>query len=289
MKHLKLILLGLSLLCIMPLMSRNDYNSNEVSLFGGVGYNTLLYSVESGQTTSYIGGNVGLGYLYLFNENWGLQTGVEAAYYNSTLMMPNFTCVTQGLDDSEGHPFDLYTTVNGYKEAQKMWIMSIPIMAVYQVGRYNKFFAMAGVKVGLPMGNYNSSGTFVNKGYFPEKDNWAIDQAFMGFGSYEDVKNSGKIEYNVCLQVAIEAGVKWYTGTNWSIYSGIYGEYGVNNLVSQKDKKNFIAYDVLKDTKFTNGSSFTTEYMNTNGKLTKFTEQIHPLAVGVKIRVSFGW
>ena len=69
MKHLKLILLGLSLLCIMPLMSRNDYNSNEVSLFGGVGYNTLLYSVESGQTTSYIGGNVGLGYLYLFNEN----------------------------------------------------------------------------------------------------------------------------------------------------------------------------------------------------------------------------
>ena len=91
------------------------------------------------------------------------------------------------------------------------------------------------------------------------------------------------------MQVAIEAGVKWYTGTNWSIYSGIYGEYGVNNLVSQKDKKNFIAYDVLKDTKFTNGSSFTTEYMNTNGKLTKFTEQIHPLAVGVKIRVSFGW
>ena len=170
-----------------------------------------------------------------------------------------------------------------------MCLLSTPIMAAFQTGDYNKFYLLAGVKIGLPIGDSRSTGTYVNRGYFPDKDNWAVDQAFMGFGRFEDLESKSKIDYTISVLAALEVGMKWYTGSNWSIYSGLYGEYGLNNIVNQKNKSNFITYESFVNDGTAANTVLRSSYQNEAGETVVFTNNVHPLAIGLRIRIAFGW
>lgn len=288
MKQTKLILTSILILYTSLCFGRL-HNKHEVFFSAGVGLHQLQYAVNAGNISSNPGGMVGLGYTYFITDSWGISTGIEGAYYNTMLKLDEFTSVTKDLNDGEGHIFDFHSTVKNYSETQKAYMLSIPLMGMYQTKGFNKFYISAGVKFGIPFGSYESDGTYINKGYFPERDNWAIDQKFMGFGVFENEKNDDKLQYNLSLMLALELGAKWFTDSDWSVYTGIYGEYGVNPIINPNETKDFITYQSDIKNIFTNGSALESTYTNNDNQVIKFTEKVRPLSVGFRIRVSLGW
>ncbi len=102
---------------------------HEFSLYGGVGWSTMLYDNELGKGTSEIGGGLfGLGYTFFFSEYLGLGSGAEYAYYRNK-------------EESGGE--DLHK--------QRVHQLQIPLMLQFQIGDWHKYYLAAGAKVGIPL------------------------------------------------------------------------------------------------------------------------------------------
>lgn len=241
---------------------------HEFSLYGKGGLSTLLYSIDkddrdrSGSVKKGLGGTVGLGYVYFFNPNWGIQTGVELAIYNSTANFADSLRMKYTVLDS---PEDFYkqyfsSAFSKHVEAQRSMYLQIPIMVQYQTNGRHRFYAAAGVKAAISLGaKYDISAEVDNMLY--SESIWETDDGYSGWtseefyiGNGEDnpeedyykeayfvgyklpYEKSGKSSLNFNLLGSVEAGMKWGLSTNWSLYTGLYADLGI---LSAKTKNVF--------------------------------------------------
>jgi len=251
---------------------------HEFSIYAGGGLSTLNYSLQEGNRSNGLGGDFGVGYAYFFSEHWGVNTGLGLALYNAKATFNNgTTIITPTLQDNEGDIFDMHTTLNGYEEKQNTTFLNIPVMLQYQTGNTNKFYAQGGVKVSIPLsGSYETnSNSITNKGYYPEYDNWATTQKFMGFGIFLDKKSENDLDLKVLFMLSAEAGMKWAIGEKLSLYTGLYFDYGLNDIVAHD--KPFVNYSVADPENF-----------STNSSLESLTDKVSNMAIGVKVKLAVG-
>jgi len=269
---------------------------HEYSVYGGGGLSTLRYQLSQGDRSGGVGGDFGVGYTYfiskervtgtgkIFNEFWGIHTGLGFGFYNAKAKLNNVETITKGLKDSEAvfNQFDLHSTLSGYKETQKAVCLNIPAMAIFQI---NQIYAMGGFKFGIPLGGkYKSKdATFTNKAWYPELENWLEEQEFAGYGVSR--RNSdGKLKRGVTVDFALESGWKWYINKNFSVYTGLYFDCGLNN-VSKNSKKSFVNYTSANAGNFTTNSVLSS--YRDNKEQSVFTDKVKMMAVGVKVRLAY--
>ena len=257
---------------------------HEFSIYGGGGLSTLRYSLSLGDRSGGgLGTDFGMGYTVfvekdwltkaekIYNEKWGFHTGIEFASYNAKARINDAKITTKDLVDSDGDAFDLYTELSGYSENQKVILMNIPVMAVFQI---QKFYVMGGFKLGIPpVHKYRSKNiVFVNEANYDQWYNWAKTQTFAGYGTFSDKSSKGNFKLGMSVIFAFEAGMNWRIGEKFSIYTGAYFDYGLNNIAKDKSLP-FIQYN------FRNPENF-----STNSVLSSYTDKIKVMAAGIKVR-----
>lgn len=274
-------------LCISVYTFAQEKSSHEFCLSLGGGLSTLKYDDGKNGTS----GNVGLSYTYFFSEKWGVKSGLELAHYKAELKDFSTLSYAPGLRDSEGDVFDYYSSVSGYNEKQKATLINVPIMGHFQTGAFNqnKFYVSAGFKVGIPVSSkYESEGaSFVNKGWYVDLDNWVTTQKFAGFGEFKDKSSEGDLDLDIAFILSIETGVKWNLGNNKSLYTGVFLDYGLNDIKKYSNKP-FVMQSVNGDDyDFTNNSAlestYVTQPIHENGELRSIVPKVIPFAVGVKV------
>jgi len=268
----------------------NAQYAHEFSLYGGGGLSTLNYNVTAGKQNNGFGGKVGLGYQFFFSKKFGLGTGAELALYNSKYTLDNLSQQYM-TTDMEGTDFEFRSAITNYKETQQAMLLQIPLMLQFQTGSKHQFYAALGGKAGIPLygKSESSSATIVNSGYYPEENYEYTTQEFMGFGAFTGRNADNNLNFKMAFFASAEAGVKWKLKNKLALYTGAYLDYGLNNIYKENSTaQQFVAYNTASPRDFTENSIFASQYTQ-NGNSQYFTEKITPLAVGIKIKLAFGF
>jgi len=260
-----------TLFAAMCSMFASTQTVNEFSFNGGGSLSTFDFKASNLS----LSGEFGVGYTNFISEKVGIHIGANLALYNSNSTFDGVKIISKNLIDDEGDHFDMHTTLDRYEETHKATFLSIPLMALFETGRTNKFYFMGGVKMGIPLNvEYKAfGGAITNKAYYPDYDNWLTEQKFAGYGSFEDISSQGELDYTVSVALALETGVKLSVGSKFVLYTGVYFDYGLNDIAQNKGKS-FVNYNNSEPSEFTVNSA--TIYS---------TNRTNVMAVGIKLRV----
>jgi hypothetical protein len=294
MKHIFLTVLVISGLLITATVKAQERQTHELSIYGFGGYSPIAYTLDKGgDRGSGMGGGGGLGYTFNISYSFGIVTGVEISTYSSEASFAN---VSDNYPEKEKEELDLDEFLfsysqNDYNEIQKVALFSIPIMAQYDLPLGNgstSFFVSSGFKLGFPMSakaNIQSYGTATTKGYFAtEKVEYNSEDYNMephGFVTNKQIPGANKdIDLGFSASVVLETGLRFSLTDNIRVYTGMYFDYGLNNIQKVNDK-HLLEYDLDHEK--------TLKYYNYHSVLnTGFTNKINLMSVGLKIRVSLG-
>jgi outer membrane protein OmpA-like peptidoglycan-associated protein len=261
--------------------------NHEISFYGAGGLSNLSYQPTVGNKGLGFGGDFGLGYTFFVKPQWGIGTGAGIAMFNAATTLDGFEYTIPDLFDGEDD-FDLHTTFNKWTEKQRVTMLTIPLTATYRKDwKENRWYVGAGVKIGLPLSaasNVNN-GAVSKQGYYPDYDNWATTQQFMGFGEYSGISVKNKLSMKTAIFASIDAGLQWKMKENLLIYTGIYLDYGLNSIASTEKKKPLMTWNLDSPQDFQPNSLLNVQADNADG----FTDKISPIAAGIKVRVSFAF
>lgn len=243
---------------------------HQFSIDAGGGLSTLSYYKASA------GGSFGLGYTFFFSEHFGVHIGAAASLIQDKYDLRTLT---------ESYPtanFEYNYTAENYNETRQAIFLNIPLMLRFESGW---FYAAAGVKAGFPLyaGYKNEVGKLRAWGYYPESDLPLYGPAFMGFGTFTG-SNKGDLELTPAFFTAIETGVKWTLSAKFSLYTGLYLDYGVNNIWTQpSQEQKLIPYNTLNPPDYRPNSALVSSVHGI-----PLADRIMPLAAGIKIGLAFG-
>ena len=229
---------------------------NEHSIFGGVGLTFIPYELTP--DARFLNGSdlhIGIGYTHFFHESWGLFIGLNPTMYNVRSAFDLYF-ENPDLTDSNGYMFELFTFAD-YKEKHRMLFLTVPLMIQYEPKSnkqrwawWNKpqhvFYAMGGLKTSMSVNNRYKGGikTISNKAYYPELDNWAATQKFAGLGEFDRESAEGEFDLGLCFSLALEAGIKWRLNGYKYLYTGVFFDYGLNNIDRTKINRMPIRNDI---------------------------------------------
>ena len=266
---------------------------NEVSVFAGGGFSPLYYTlhnVPESKLTPGFGGVAGLGYTFFFNNVIGIGTGVEIGLYNSKVTIGQFSDKYSSSDGEEN--FEFRYAVNGYTEKQNLFAVQIPLFVQFQFpllfDEHLTYFTLGG-RVGFPFSaNYRSSSeSYTTSGYYSKYDVLLEAPASQGFGTFLNQTYKEEIKFKHPLyMLSAELGMKWLIADYFSLYTGIYFDYSLNDIYQNKQYDSFLRYSASEPAAFSNYSILQSRY-NLNNTPGSFTGRIFPHALGLKIRLSF--
>lgn len=90
------------------------------------------------------------------------------------------------------------------------------------------------------------------------------------------------MDLKVAYIAAFELGMKWNLKNNQSIYTAAYFDYGLNN-VHKDSNKDFIKYNSVNPRDFETNTIMRSQYVQ-NREVKEFTNNVKPIAVGLKVR-----
>jgi len=290
----------LSMVCILVASSlfaqEEDQSQHEMTVNLGGGLSTLKYKMESGTNPiglkESLGGSLGLGYMFFLNNQLGIGTGVEANFYQSRYSNDALTgSYRDAVNPDHPNPeyFQLkYTYSEAYKEKQNALFLQIPLMFQFQTGGLHKFYVAAGGRVGFPVyTKYNTDASkiaSITGHYDYEGGNPYENLPLHGFTNYDAPKVDGKLSFKIAYMASLELGMKWALGDNFILYTGLYGDYGLNDIQKTKNKGT-VTYQHEDQT-----SQGQHDFLKFDNSVTSTStiEKITPMTFGVKLRVSFG-
>ncbi|GHV72479.1 hypothetical protein FACS1894201_01860 [Bacteroidia bacterium] len=251
-------------------------SQHEFSLHAGGGISTLNYK-PTANTALGFGGFAGMGYIFRFSEHWGIGTGVDVALFNGKYSLASLSDHYQSHDGEEDFMF--HYTISGYRDRQRAILLNIPLMLHFQTG---KFYAALGGKAGIPLSAKfdNSADKLDASGVYPPPKLTLHAPRFKGLGEFTDLRNKGNLALKTALFASAEAGIRWRLNDNLVLSTGVYVDYGVNNIRPSATKP-LIDYPASADYKL---NSVVT---STNASK-PIIDKLNPIAVSIKIGLVFG-
>lgn len=283
MKKINIILIFVLVCCFSNVYAQNS-PKQEVSVFGSFGLSTLKYSMKGADRSNKAGGSFGVNYNYYFNDKLSLRTGLEASFYKSKLHIGN---ISDRYETNDGeYDFIFQTNVSGYEETQNVVFISLPVQIQYEipVTSQHKFYVAIGPKFALPVSKkFEMNETQLeNMGYYPHLGIPVTEPEFMGFGNFKRNNIKGDFDLKMSIMASLEAGIKWSLSGSKSLYTGIYCDYGINNIKKTNDK-HFVGYNTADPENFIFNGALSSKFTDAGSGDYK----INPIAVGGKVSLSF--
>ena len=260
-------------------------HSNYVGLNLGGGMNTLSYKPADGDWSPKLGFLAEVKYIHFFGEHFGLGLGFQFNKVNSAAEF-NYKQVTNGLTHpSNGLTYDATVGFNNWKERQGVPVLGVPIELYWRTALADRwhFLIGLGAQLDFPMkGSYTADeGNYEVSGYFPSTGVTYTNLPAQGFDTYK-ADESGDVELKKFgVSIIADLGLNYALTNNWGLYFGIYGGYGLTNLIDKADKPMIDA---------PNGAMGTPVVNSYNGVLnSNQVDKAHLLNLGLKVGVNLGW
>ena len=270
----------------LGVQAQQSGHSNYIGLNLGGGLNTMTYSPNNGDQKLGLGFDAGLHYAHFFGEHIGLGFGVHYTIANAYATY-NFNEATPGLthQDNPGVTYTLNTTFNNWKERQNIGILGIPVELFYRALLSDKvaFIGGLGVQFDLPLnGKYSGEeGTYSTTGTFPNAlGNYVVaNMPDHGFGTYDNITNDKIDNIGFNVSAIIDLGLRFALGDNWGLYFGIYGGYGLNNMISEEKNVSMLVVNPNNSAEIDYHGTFASNEI----------DKANMLRAGVKIGIDLGW
>jgi hypothetical protein len=243
---------------------------------------------------------LGVGFAYdfrFYDKDFEISAGIEPSLYNAKITINNFGYTSPMVTD-RGDPFRVVATLMNYEETQRAILLTVPVMLRYHFGSKHKYYAGAGLKIGMPVYNRYRIEQGIIDAHIPAEyeiydyNNAALD---VGVGQYAaratDVAKNASIVGGTTFMLALEFGMQWQVAALTAVYVGAYADIGLNNIKKSSPTPYFMSYDPDLDgnQKVRIASAATTLRTDENGAAVgAMTKRIAPLSVGVKVSFYFG-
>lgn len=273
----KLIISTIAVLISITAMAQSKHQFS-VNVFSGL--QSVQYNVEQNGTHSgNFGVGGGVGYTFNLNSSWGIGTGVDLSYYGASVKYNRLAETYNGYDPIENTNFIFQYSADNYEESQSALLLEIPLIARYStpVGANSVRFS-GGFKVGLPVNcKYTSSaGSLKTSGSYTY-ENQQYQNIPGVFGTAPLAEQSGKFELGVSFMLTLEAAYHIALSDRYGCSVGLYFNYGLNDMQSNKDKHT-VAFTPTSTTPVTTNSVI-------DGS---FVSSVRPFAVGLKLSFDLG-
>lgn len=271
--------------CIM--LNAQEQEKHEISVYAASGLSALRYDLNGGVRDNRMGGGLGLSYGFFFNDNWGVTAGGEISCYYAKARMQPFS----GGDYVQSKNFTYNYDVINYRESHELIVINIPVMFQYQAPLLldeHDCYAAIGAKIGFPWQlKYKTSGATYTTSGINHNDNSIIDSPESdGFGTFSEKRNKHHIDYKTSYMLSAEIGMKWALSRFFFLYTGVYCDYGLNDIIKANSNKSFVSYNDKIPSNIYHHSMLESSY-GQEGERIGFTGKVNPIALGIKIKFTF--
>src|ERR1700722_590179 len=250
-----------------------------IELNGGLQGTT--YQLQNGKDKFLPGGSLGLDYTFRLGNQWGLLTGIVGGIYRTQATFPDGLIFNYNQVDDEGSAFQYSLKTIGYKESQRFFAATIPLLLQYHTaGEGTQWWMNAGGKVFFP---FNSSIQISAKqlslsGYYPDYNLEVSNLPQHGFGALNNWKTSATTAFKPTAALSAATGFSFRASANSRLYIGVYADYGLTDLKEKNGTLPLATYDAGG----ING-------VQANGVLNMPNAgKVGLLSVGLQVRLSFG-
>ena len=290
--------------------AQKQQERHEFSAWAGGGISTFMYDLSLGERNTGFGAIGGLGYNYFISYNWSIGVGAEFSLLNAKMTLPPF--------------YDEYDKINTYSDlyrygfsgqsfdqSQRGYYINIPLQVKYQRDAFwnenHKLYAAIGPKIGIPVqtlyntkGDVRITGVELNAYHEPITRDWYgenDDLKNQGFGLFSYNEEKKDLDFGVNIIASVEAGVKWdlrqiFSNSfkrPWSVYTGLYFDYGLNDLRRGDKAQQFFEYERFSSpVSYASNSALSSQRVNSDGVKTNFTDKVNTMAFGAKLQFTFG-
>ncbi len=283
----------ISIACILAgigscvITNAQEQERHELSVYVASGLSTLQYDLNGGTRDDRIGGGIGIDYGFFFNDYWGVTAGGEVSYYGAKARMQPFS----GGDYVDNRNFTYNYDVMNYHENHEFVVVSIPVMLQYQAPLLlddHFCYAAIGAKIGFPWWlRYKTSGATYTTTGINHDDNSIIDSpADGGFGTFTEKRNKHSIGNKMSYMLSAEIGMKWSLSDRFFLYTGVYCDYGLNDIIKAKPDKSFVSYNQNSPSTIFHHSMLDSSYGQVAERVS-FTNKVTPFALGLKVKFTF--
>jgi hypothetical protein len=290
----KLIIIITSLVCYTAASSQS---SHELAFYGGTGLSALSYTTAVGKTSADFGGQFGVNYNWYFSGNLGIGTGLGLSFYNAQASFARLASKydTQDMDNVN---FEFRSELSGYQEKQNATFLEIPVLLRYRTKGERQFCAAAGAKIGIPLSfGYKTEGAQLAATGFYAYDNVEFGLPehgdkfnHVGFGSTPPLTTAvmnESIDANIAFILSAEVGINWVYSKTFSLYTGVYLDYGLNDIVSPDKVDALVAYNATNPQNHATNSMLTSRYTTQSGQVKTLVDKVSTLAIGIKLSFVF--
>ncbi|GHV66683.1 hypothetical protein FACS1894199_10630 [Bacteroidia bacterium] len=228
------------------------------------------------------GAGGGVGYTYFMTPQWGISTGLEFSLASATLTADKYhdeytLFFPRAVGEDETLKF--ISDFVGYEEKQSATYLHIPLKARYQTTGTHRFQAGAGLKLGFALsGSYDGTiKSLTTSGDFPKTEIIVGGEPKHALATYPNVPYSGDLSLGLNVALSVDAGMRWGLSEKLGLYTGVYLDYGVVNILPSPTA-HLVEYDLeLNEGTLTYNSVFTTQLV----------DKANLFSVGVKVGVAF--
>lgn len=262
------------------------WGQGELSVCAGGGMNTILThptmdqplgdgSLSQADALKAPGFMLSSRFLYFFGSgHLGFGSGADMIQYRSKMNL-NGRMVTPSYDDVNGQSFDLIQAYEGWQEKQRIFAFEFPLGIYYKANfsdKTNLVCGLGGKWVVPAFSRYQiTEGTYSVSGYYPQTDAVIEDLPHHGFVVTSPVAYGG-LNTRMAFSLYGEAGLNLGISDHMFFHIGLYCNYGITNIIS--DKKH--TPDKWDDFMVDNESAFSL----------RITEKARLFSVGLKLGVT---
>lgn len=240
------------------------------------------YTLPNGQVQSQPGGSLGLGYSYRLSGTVDLLTGVTGGIYRTKATLHDGVISSNYQVDDLGSAFQYNVKATGYKESQRFYAVSVPLLLQYHTqDPLVQWYFDAGGKVLVPFGSSTqvSAGQLALSGYYPDFNIEVTNLPQHGFGTVSGWKASTTTQLKPSVALSAATGVSFNLAPQTRLYAGIYGDYGLTGMAKKSgNAPPLVSYDPSGVRGVQAGSVLN---QSTTGKVSL-------LSFGLQVRLSFG-
>jgi OmpA-OmpF porin, OOP family len=250
-----------------------------IELNGGLQGTT--YQLQNGKDKFLPGGSLGLDYTFRLGSQWGLLTGIMGGIYRTQATFPDGLIFNYNQVDDEGSAFQYSLKTIGYKEAQRFFAATIPLLLQYHTAdEGTQWWINAGGKVFFPFNSsiQISAKQLILSGYYPDYNLEVSNLPQHGFGALNNWKTSATTEFKPTAALSAATGFSFRASAGKRLYIGVYADYGLTDLKEKNGTLPFATYNAGG----ING-------VQANGVLNMPNAgKVGLLSVGLQVRLSFG-
>lgn len=286
------ILFGALVLALGSQAQMNQH-SNYIGFNVGGGMNTLMYNPADGTWNPKLGFLGELKYMHFFGKHFGMGIGVQFDYSRAGATYDWVENANNAL--SLVHPANNLTYFphagfNNWEETQTVMSVNVPIELYWRAPMGERWFFLLGLGAQLDFPMKSSfkadDGSYSVTGYFPATNVEYSNLPAYGFDTYS-ADESGDVENLKKMGVSLIAdlGFNYALSNHWGLYFGIYGAYGLTNLIDEASTSPLLNAPDITTTPATGVA--VSDY---NGVFNSSQiDELHRLSVGAKIGINVGW